>query len=44
MADPEAVHAKNVVSSGLVPNTDTADGELTTTLAASIPPIDVTAC
>ena len=44
MADPGAVHVKYVVAYGLVPNTDTADGELTTTLAASIPSIDVTAC
>jgi hypothetical protein len=44
MADPGAVHEKYVVACGLMPNTDTADGELTTTLAARIPPIDVTAC
>src|ERR1700687_3532186 len=44
MSGPEAVHVKYGVWYGLAPNTDTADGELTTTLAASIPPIDVTAC
>jgi hypothetical protein len=44
MAGPGAVHVKDVVADGLAPNTDTADGELTTTLAARIPPTDLTAC